>query len=130
MYLPSGDMAAVSTLPSFVTRVIFMLWKCAGRGSVGEVQFLNAYTRTTPPITRNVKTARVIPLCKRIPLIRFSTLKVEVGAPEGAEVFIEVISPIFTVPGGGGGTVVSTSALWYISRRNCLNSIATSLIVW
>src|SRR6266850_6918029 len=110
MYLPSGDMAAVSTLPSFVTRVIFMLWKCAGRGSVDEFQFLNAYTRTTPAITRNVKTASVIPLCKRIPLISCSIL--EVGVSDFAEVPIEVISPIVTVPDGGGGTVVSGSALW------------------
>src|SRR6266567_7838204 len=121
MYLPSGDMAAVSTLPSFVTRVIFMLWKCAGRDAVDEVQFLHEYTRTTPAIIRNVKTASVIPLCKRILLIRCSILKVEVGAPDCAEVSIEVISPIFTVPPGDGGTVVSRSVLWYISRRNCLN---------
>src|SRR6267378_5487631 len=128
MYLPSGDMAAVSTLPSFVTRVIFMLWKCVVRDAVDEVQFLNAYTRTTPAITRNAKTASVIPLCKRISSIRCLIPKVEVGPPDCAEVPIEVISPLFTVRSGGGGTVVSRSALWYISRRNCLNSIATSLL--
>ena len=82
MYLPSGDMAAVSTLPSFVTRVIFIFWKCAARDVVEAARFLKMYTTAAAAITSNTKTASAIVLYERTPPTPCAELKLEVGALE------------------------------------------------